>query len=54
MSDDLARSDLSDVADAIAAGRLTSVQATEACLARIEQWQPRINAFLRLHKERAL
>jgi aspartyl-tRNA(Asn)/glutamyl-tRNA(Gln) amidotransferase subunit A len=51
---DLALRDLSDVADAIAAGRVTSVQATEACLARIERWQPRINAFLRLHGERAL
>jgi aspartyl-tRNA(Asn)/glutamyl-tRNA(Gln) amidotransferase subunit A len=54
MTDDLALSDLSEVADAIAAGHLTSVQATEACLSRIEHWQPRINAFLRLHKERAL
>ena len=54
MNRDLALCDLSEVADAIAAGRVTSVQATEACLARIAQWQPRINAFLRLRKERAL
>ena len=54
MSDDLALRDLCDVADAIAARRTTSVQATEACLARIERWQPRLNAFLRLHGERAL
>jgi aspartyl-tRNA(Asn)/glutamyl-tRNA(Gln) amidotransferase subunit A len=54
MTQELALRDLSDVADAIAAGRLKSVQATEACLARIERWQPRINAFLRLNKERAL
>ena len=53
-NDDLALRDLSEVADAIAAGRITSVQATEACLARIEEWQPRTNAFLRLHKEKAL
>ncbi len=29
-------------------------QATEACLARIEAWQPRTNAFLRVYKEKAL
>jgi aspartyl-tRNA(Asn)/glutamyl-tRNA(Gln) amidotransferase subunit A len=51
---DLALCDLSEVADAIAAGHVSSLQATEACLARIELWQPRTNAFLRLHKERAL
>jgi aspartyl-tRNA(Asn)/glutamyl-tRNA(Gln) amidotransferase subunit A len=54
MNQDPALCDLSEVADAIAAGRLTSVQATEACLARIDVWQPRINAFLRLHKQRAI
>ena len=54
INDDLALRDLSDIADAIAAGRITSVQATEACLARIEDWQPRTNAFLRLYKEKAL
>jgi len=54
MNQDPALCDLSEVADAIAAGRLTSVQATEACLARIEVWQPRTNAFLRLHTQRAL
>ncbi len=54
INDDLALRDLSEVADAIAAGRITSVQATEACLARIAVWQPRTNAFLRLNKEKAL
>jgi aspartyl-tRNA(Asn)/glutamyl-tRNA(Gln) amidotransferase subunit A len=54
INDDLALRVLSVVADAIAAGRITSVQATEACLARIAVWQPRTNAFLRLHKEKAL
>lgn len=51
---DIALLDLSEVADAIAARKLTSVQATEACLARIEAWQPRTNAFLRIDKEGAL
>lgn len=54
INDDPALYDLTEIADAIAAGRLTSVQATEACLARIETWQPRTNAFLRLQKEKAL
>ena len=53
-NDDLALADLSDIADAIAAGEATSVAATEACLARIEAWQPRTNAFLRLYREKAL
>ncbi len=54
INDDLALRDLSEVADAIAAGRITSVQATEACLARIEEWQPRTNAFLGLYRCKAL
>lgn len=53
-NDDIALWDLSEVADAIAAKRISSVEATEACLARIEVWQPRVNAFLRLYKDRAL
>ncbi|MBV9360016.1 MAG: amidase, partial [Betaproteobacteria bacterium] len=53
-NDDIALWDLSEVADAIASRRISSVEATEACLARIEQWQPRINAFLRLHRDKAL
>ncbi len=52
--DDPALADLCTTADAIAAGRLTSVQAVEACLVRIEAWQPRTNAFLRLGREKAL
>ncbi len=51
---DLALDDLASIADAIAAGRTTSVAATEACLARIEDWQPRTNAFLRVYREKAL
>ena len=54
MSEDLALRDLSEVADLIAAGRASSVQATEACLARIDLWQPRTHAFLRLDGRRAL
>ena len=53
-NDDIALWDLSEVADAIAARRISSVEATEACLARIGVWQPRVNAFLRLYKDKAL
>ena len=53
-NDDLALWELSEIADAIADKRITSVEATEACLARIEIWQPRVNAFLRIYKEKAL
>jgi len=53
-NEDLALEDLSAVADAIAERRITSVEATEACLARIEAWQPRTNAFLRIYKDKAL
>lgn len=45
---------LVECASAIAAGRLTSQAATEACLGRIAAWQPRLNAFIRIDRERAL
>ena len=54
MNGDLALKDLSDIGDLIAAKKVSSVEATEACLARIEIWQKRTNAFLRLDRERAL
>lgn len=53
-NEDLALDDLTAIADAIADGRTTSVAATEACLARIDAWQPRVNAFLRVYREKAL
>jgi len=53
-NDDPALWDLSELADAIAAKRISSVEATEACLARIALWQPRVNAFLRIHQDKAL
>jgi aspartyl-tRNA(Asn)/glutamyl-tRNA(Gln) amidotransferase subunit A len=53
-NDDIALWTLSEVADAIAARRISSVEATEACLARIEVWQPRVNAFLRIYRDKAL
>jgi aspartyl-tRNA(Asn)/glutamyl-tRNA(Gln) amidotransferase subunit A len=51
---DLALQDLSEIADAIAARRVSSVEATQACLNRIKAWQPEVNAFIRLDEEEAL
>jgi len=45
---------LADAADAIRARRLSSVEATQALLARIDKWQPLLNAFVRLDKDAAL
>jgi aspartyl-tRNA(Asn)/glutamyl-tRNA(Gln) amidotransferase subunit A len=45
---------LVEAATAIAAGTLSSQAATEACLARIETWQPAVNAFIRIDRDRAL
>ncbi|HEX7124609.1 MAG TPA: amidase [Thermodesulfobacteriota bacterium] len=52
--DDLPLLDLSEVAAAIAEGRTTAVAATEACLARIEAWQPALNCFIAIDREGAL
>ena len=46
--------DLSEIADAIASRRISSVEATLACLDRIKAWQPEVNAFIRLDEEVAL
>jgi aspartyl-tRNA(Asn)/glutamyl-tRNA(Gln) amidotransferase subunit A len=45
---------LSEIADAIAARRISSVEATQACLKRIKAWQPEVNAFIRLDEGEAL
>ncbi len=39
---------------AYASGELSPVEATEAALARIEDWEPKINAMYLLHREQAL
>jgi aspartyl-tRNA(Asn)/glutamyl-tRNA(Gln) amidotransferase subunit A len=38
----------------IAEGRLSPVALTEACLARIDRHEPKVNAFIRLERDRAL
>ena len=45
---------LVEVADAIAAGRLTALEVAQACLVRIERLQPRLNCFIALDKQSAL
>jgi len=45
---------LTSVAQAIAAKRLSSREATQSCLDRTAQWQPRLNAFMAIEAEAAL
>jgi aspartyl-tRNA(Asn)/glutamyl-tRNA(Gln) amidotransferase subunit A len=45
---------LTSVAQAIAEKRLSSREATQSCLDRIAQWQPRLNAFMAIEAEAAL
>jgi aspartyl-tRNA(Asn)/glutamyl-tRNA(Gln) amidotransferase subunit A len=45
---------LTEVADAIAQKRVSSREVTQSCLARIQQWQPRLNAFMAIEAEQAL
>ncbi|WP_407177229.1 amidase [Bradyrhizobium sp. STM 3562] len=45
---------LTEVAEAIAAKRLSSHEVTRACLHRVAQWQPRLNAFMAIEAEAAL
>src|SRR6476661_168943 len=45
---------LTSVAQAIAKKRLSSREATQSCLDRIKQWQPRLNAFMAIEAEPAL
>ncbi len=45
---------LTEVAQAIARKRVSSREVTQSCLARIAQWQPRLNAFMAIEAEQAL
>src|ERR1700716_4105173 len=45
---------LTSVAQAIAAKRLSSREATQSCLDRTKTWQPRLNAFMAIEAELAL
>ncbi|MGE5158469.1 MAG: amidase [Gemmatimonas sp.] len=54
MSVEPALMSLTEVARAIAAKQLSSHEVTRACLHRIAQWQPRLNAFMAVEAEAAL
>lgn len=54
MSADIVNLGLVAAAEAVARGKLSSQALTEACLARIAEWQPKTNAFLKLEADRAL
>ena len=45
---------LTKAADAVASGKISSRELTEALLARIEKWQPVINCFIHLEADLAL
>jgi len=51
---DIADLGLIEIAAAIAAGRVSSVEVARACLERIDQWQPSRNSFIRIDHEAAL
>jgi len=54
VSSDPALLSLSEVASAIASKRLSSRDATQACLDRTMRWQPHLNAFMSIEAEQAL
>jgi aspartyl-tRNA(Asn)/glutamyl-tRNA(Gln) amidotransferase subunit A len=54
MTDDIADFSLTRVASLIRDGEISSVEATRSCLARIEAWQPKLNAFIAVEASAAL
>ena len=54
MSGDAALLSLTDIAQAITAKKISSREATQACLDRIARWQPKINAFMAMEADAAL
>jgi len=53
-ADDLAALTLSEAAAKIRSGAVTSTQLTQACLARIATYDPKLDAFITIVKEKAL
>src|SRR5689334_2843257 len=53
-SENLAGITLSEASARIRAGRVTSTQLTEACLARIASYNPKLNCFITVMREQAL
>ncbi len=54
MDSDLVRQSAATLSAAMQAGEVTSVQVTEACLARIEEVDDKVHAFLHVDRETAL
>src|SRR3981081_4173286 len=54
MSTEPALMSLTSIAQSIAERRCSSREATQSCLDRIAQWQPRLNAFMAIEAEVAL
>jgi aspartyl-tRNA(Asn)/glutamyl-tRNA(Gln) amidotransferase subunit A len=54
MSIEPALMSLTSIAKAIAEKQFSSREVTQSCLARIDQWQPRLNAFVAIEAEAAL
>src|SRR5258706_9009169 len=54
MNTERALMSLTSVAKAIAEKRVSSREATQSCLDRIAQWQPRLNAFMTVEAEEVL
>jgi aspartyl-tRNA(Asn)/glutamyl-tRNA(Gln) amidotransferase subunit A len=54
MSAEPALMSLVALAKAIAERKISSREATQSCLERIAQWQPRLNAFMAIEKDEAL
>src|SRR3981081_4488797 len=54
MSTEPALMSLTSIAQSIAERRCSSREATQSCLDRIAQWQPRLNAFMAIEAEAAL
>jgi aspartyl-tRNA(Asn)/glutamyl-tRNA(Gln) amidotransferase subunit A len=53
-ADDLAKLTLAEAAAQVRSGKVTSLQLTEACLARIETFDPKLDAFITVMKSQAL
>src|SRR5579862_8943725 len=53
-SEDLSRLSLSEASARIRARTITPTQLTEACLARIETYNPKLNAFITVLREQAM
>ena len=51
---DIAFMGLTEVAQAIALRKLSSLEVTQTCLQRIAQWQPSRKAFIRIDEEAAV